>query len=167
MTEHVKSKSQRIGDLLSQVANAVGGTLFICAFAGFIVQIFFRYVIGDPLRWSEEFTMIAFIWTVFWVAAFVVPIREHVSFDVVYDTVSPEMQRAFAIFSMVMVVVAFGILIPYTVEYLDFLTRKKSPVMRLPMHWIYGCYLLFVVGFALKALARLIWLFGPDWRSQI
>ncbi|MDD7970265.1 TRAP transporter small permease [Roseinatronobacter alkalisoli] len=167
MSGHAKSSYQRIGDLLSQVANAVGGLLFITAFVGFIVQIFFRYVIGDPLRWTEEFTMIAFIWTVFWAAAFVVPIREHVSFDVVYDVVSPQTQRIFAVFSMVMVIIAFGILIPHTIEYLDFLTRRKSPVMRLPMHWIYGCYLLFIAGFALKAAARLVHLIGPDWRTHI
>lgn len=167
MTGQEKSSFHRIGDLLTQVANAVGGLLFITAFAGFIIQIFFRYVIGDPLRWTEEFTMIAFIWTVFWAAAFVVPIREHVAFDVVYSAVSPKVQRIFAIFSMVMVIVAFGILIPYTLEYLEFLTRRKSPVMRLPMHWIYSCYLLFVVGFALKAAARLFRLVGPDWRAQI
>ncbi|MFN3663792.1 TRAP transporter small permease [Yoonia sp.] len=167
MTGQVRSSYRRIGDLLSQVANAVGGLLFITAFGGFIVQIFFRYVIGEPLRWTEEFTMIAFIWTVFWVAAFVVPIREHVSFDVVYDVVSPRVRRVFAIFSMVMVIAAFGILIPYTLEYLDFLQRRRSPVMRWPMHWIYGCYLLFVVGFALKAAARLFLLVGPDWRAEI
>lgn len=156
-----------LGRLLSRAAEIVGGGLFLLAFGGFIVQVFFRYVMNDPLRWSEEFVMICFIWTVFWAAAFMVPIREHVSFDVVYDGASPEKRRILSVIAMVAVIIAFGVLVPYTWEYLDFLQRKKSPVLRIQMHWIYGCYLLFVAGFALQASARLIRLFGPDWRTQI
>lgn len=111
--------------------------------------------------------MICFIWTVFWAAAFMVPIRDHVTFDVVYDRASPQKKRALSIIAMLAVIVAFSVLIPYTWEYLDFLQRKKSPVLRIPMHWIYGCYILFIAGFALQASARLILLFRADWRTQI
>ncbi|MBE9637488.1 TRAP transporter small permease [Salipiger mangrovisoli] len=158
---------ETLGRLLSRAADVVGIGLFLAAFAGFIVQIFFRYVMGAPLVWTEEFVMIAFIWTVFWAAAFLVPIREHVTFDVVYDVVSPRVQRAMAIFTMIVALVAFALLFLPTLDYLDFLTRKKSPVLRLPMHWIYGCYLLFVVGLALKMLGRLLRLFGPHWRDAL
>lgn len=160
-------KKWTLGRLLARMAEIVGGGLFLLAFAGFIIQVFFRYVMNDPLRWSEEFVMICFVWTVFWAAAFMVPIREHVSFDVVYDVASPQKRRVLSIIAMIAVIIAFGALVPYTWEYLDFLQRKKSPVLRIHMHWIYGCYLLFVAGFALQACARLYKLFGADWRTQI
>lgn len=162
-----RSEIQIFGRLLLRAAELLGGMMFLAAFSGFIIQIFFRYVMNDPLRWSEEFVMIVFVWTVFWAAAFLVPIREHVSFDVVYDVVRPEVRRVFAVISMIAAVVAFTMLIPPTLDYLDFLTRKKSPVLRLPMHWIYGSYILFVVGFTLKAGVRLIRLLGSGWRDQI
>jgi TRAP-type C4-dicarboxylate transport system permease small subunit len=153
--------------LLKGAADTVGILLFLAAFSGFIVQIFFRYVVGRPIPWTEEFTMIAFIWTVFWSAAFMVRIKEHVSFEVVYDVVSPQAQRVMAIVSMVLLAAAFLILIPHTWDYLEFLMRKRSPVMRLQMHWIYGCYLLFLVNFTIQALWRLRGLFGRDWRAEI
>lgn len=156
-----------VGHLLKRVADWIGVALFLTAFCGFLVQIYYRYVLNNPLQWTEEFTMIAFIWTVFWAAAFLVPIREHVSFEVVYDVVSPRVRRAFSIVSMILVIVAFVILIPATWEYLDFLTRKKSPVLRLPMHLIYGCYLVFLVGFVIQAVARLAALFGRRWTDHI
>ncbi|MGR3804185.1 TRAP transporter small permease [Marinibacterium profundimaris] len=156
----------KTGRLLKQAADWIGVALFLTAFCGFVAQIFYRYALNDPLRWTEEFTMIAFIWTVFWAAAFLVPIREHVSFEVVYDVVSPRTQRLFDIFSMTMLIIAFVLLIPATWDYLDFLTRKKSPVLRLPMHLIYGCYMLFLVGFTIQAVARLVTLFGPRWQEQ-
>lgn len=148
-------------------ADTIGVLLFVVAFSGFIVQIFFRYVMGNPVLWTEEVTMIAFVWTVFWAAAFMVNIREHVTFDVLYEVVTPETRRLLAIFSMVVLIFGFALLIPATWDYLVFLLRKKSAVLRVQMTWIYGCYLLFVVNFTIQAAWRLWLLFSPKWRDQI
>jgi len=153
--------------VLKTVADSIGVGLFTVAFSGFILQVFFRYVLNRPLLWTEEVTMIAFVWTVFWAAAFMVNIREHVTFDLVYDLLSPRTKRVMSIFAMVMTVVAFGLLVPATVDYLEFLLRKKSPVLRLPMTWIYGCYLLFVVNFCIQAVWRIWRLFSPDWQKHV
>lgn len=152
---------------LKRGADAVGVLLFLVAFCGFIIQVFFRYVLNQPLAWTEEATMIAFIWTVFWAAAFMVPVRGHVTFDVVYDVVSPRLRRIFTLCTMALIVIAFTILIPYTLDYLQFLMRKKSSVLRFQMTWIYGCYLLFIVAFAIQAAWRIYRLLRPDWRDEI
>ena len=148
-------------------ADTVGVLLFLAAFCGFIVQVFWRYALNEPLVWTEEFVMICFIWTVFWAAAFMVPVREHVSFDVVYDVVAPQTRRAFCMVSFATIAVAFLWLVPYTWDYLSFLTRKKSPVLRVEMHWVYGCYILFIGAFAIQSIWRLVELFGSNWRAQI
>ena len=153
--------------VLKEGADLIGVLLFTTAFLGFIVQIFFRYVVNRPILWTEEVTMIAFVWTVFWGAAFMVNIREHVSFDVVYEGMTPQVKRIMSIFSMVVLIGCFLLLIPATWDYLEFLLRKKSPVLRVPMTWIYGCYLLFVVNFTIQAAVRLWRLFTPDWGKQI
>lgn len=152
---------------LKKGADFVGILFFLVAFSAFIVQIFSRYLLNAPIRQAEEVAMIAFVWTVFWAAAFMVQIREHVTFDVVYDVVSPRVRRWMLIFAMIMLVVAFVLLIPATWDYLDFLMRRRSPVMRLPMTWIYGCYIVFLVNFTIQALWRLWGLFGSDWRSEV
>lgn len=152
---------------LKIVADSIGVGLFTIAFTGFIVQVFFRYVVNRPILWTEEVTMIAFVWTVFWAAAFIVNIREHVTFDVVYEVMSPKVKRIMAIFSMIVLIGTFLVLIPATWDYLEFLLRKKSPVLRIPMAWIYGCYILFVVNFTIQAALRLWRLFMPGWDKQI
>lgn len=153
--------------ILKEGADLVGVLLFTTAFLGFIVQIFFRYVVNRPILWTEEVTMIAFVWTVFWAAAFMVNIRDHVSFDVVYEVMTPQVKRIMAIFSMVALIATFLLLIPATWDYLEFLLRKRSPVLRISMTWIYGCYLLFVVNFTIQAAVRLWRLLTPDWGKQI
>lgn len=162
-----KNKIRKGLRILKQGADYVGVLLFLSAFSGFIIQVFFRYVLNQPLAWSEEATMIAFIWTVFWAAAFMVPIKDHVSFDVVYDVVSQRTKRVFTIFSMILLFVAFVMLVPRTFDYLDFLLRKKSPVLRIQMTWVYGCYVLFLIAFAIQAAWRLYHLFRSTWRGQI
>ena len=153
--------------LLKEGADLVGVLLFTTAFLGFIVQIFFRYVVNRPILWTEEVTMIAFGWTVFWAAAFMVNIREHVTFDVVYEVMTPQVKRIMAIFSMVVLIGCCVLLVPATWDYLEFLLRKRSPVLRISMTWIYGCYLLFVVNFTIQAAVRLWRLFTPEWGKQI
>lgn len=163
MNENLKS----LFSTLRKLADLLGVLFFVVAFGGFIAQVFMRYVMNRPLAWTEEFVMIAFIWAVFWAAAFMVRIKEHVSFDVLYDVLSDNGRRAFAIFAMVVLLIAFGLLIPHTWDYLTFLTRKNSPVMRLPMEWIYGCYLVFLVSFSAQGLHRLFGLMGRNWRHHI
>lgn len=150
-----------------RAADAVGVLLFVAAFCGFILQVFMRYVMNQPLAWTEEFVMIAFIWAVFWAAAFSIRIKDHVSFDLVYEIIPERGKRASAIFGMVVLVLAFGLLIPFTIDYLGFLTRKNSPVMRLPMEWIYGCYFLFIASLSIQGLHRLFGLMGPNWRDHL
>lgn len=152
---------------LKRGADAVGVLLFLGAFTGFLVQVFFRYVLNQPLAWTEEAVMIAFIWTVFWAGAFMVPIREHVTFDVVYDFAPAKVKRFLALGTMILLVAAFAILVPYTFEYLEFLTRKKSNVLRIRKVWIFSCYLLFLVAFAIQGIYRIYGLLRPDWRDQI
>lgn len=152
---------------LKKGADVVGILFFLVAFLAFIVQIFARYALQSPIPEAEEVAMIAFVWTVFWAAAFMVQIREHVTFDVVYDAVSDATKRWLLVFAMFMLVVAFVLLIPATWDYLQFLVRRRSPVMRIPMVWIYACYILFLVNFTIQALWRLWGLFGPAWTSEI
>ncbi len=156
-----------ISKFLSKLADTIGALLFLTAFSGFIVQVFYRYVLNDPIRWSEELIMIAFIWVVFWAAAFMVPIKSHVTLEVVYDMVPKKTKRIFSLFSMLVIIIAFLLLIPATIDYLDFLTRKKSPVLRIHMHWIYLCYLLFLTGFTIKAGIKVWNLIGPNWKKYI
>ncbi|MGR3663040.1 MAG: TRAP transporter small permease [Paracoccaceae bacterium] len=167
MSPATHSKIRRGLLILKKGADYVGVLLFMSAFCGFIVQVFFRYVLNQPLAWTEEVTMIAFIWTVFWAAAFMVPIKDHVTFDVVYDVVAPRTRRVMTTISMILLLVAFVMLIPRTFDYLDFLLHKKSPVLRIQMTWVYGCYVLFLISFSIQAAWRLYHLFRSTWREQI
>ena len=154
-------------NLLRKGADAVGVLFFLATFAGLILQVFFRYVLNSPVAWSEEYTMIAYMWTVFWSAAFMVRQRDHVSFDIVYDSASPETRRVLALVSLAILVIGFVILLSPTWDYLEFLTRRKTSVLRIPKIWVFGVYMLFLIAFTAQSGWRLRGLLGGRWYAYI
>src|SRR6185369_9766792 len=69
--------------------------LMALMFVSFILQIAFRYVLNRPLGWTEEVTVICWVWVVLWTASFILTDDEEVRFDIVYGAVSPGVRRAF------------------------------------------------------------------------
>ena len=62
------------------VAVALMGLMFV----SFLLQIAFRYVLNQPLGWTEEVTVLCWLWVVLWCAAFVLADRDEIRFDIVY-----------------------------------------------------------------------------------
>ena len=52
-------------------------------FATFIIQIFSRYVLNNPIGWSEEVVITMWLWTVLWGAAFILSEKEEIRFDII------------------------------------------------------------------------------------
>ncbi|MEO6929421.1 MAG: TRAP transporter small permease subunit, partial [Casimicrobiaceae bacterium] len=65
-------------------ADDVAVVLMGLMFLSFLLQIAFRYVLNQPLGWTEEVTVLCWVWVVLWCAAFVVSDREEIRFDIVY-----------------------------------------------------------------------------------
>lgn len=152
---------------LRKGVDLVGVLFFLATFTGIILQVFFRYVLNAPVAWSEEYTMIAYMWTVFWAAAFMVRERDHVSFDIVYDIAPPALRRLMAILGLTILVAAFLIVLAPTWDYLEFLTRRRTSVLRIPKVWVFGVYFAFLVAFAAQSGWRLRGLLGRRWPDYI
>ena len=59
-------------------ADNVAVALLTAMFVSFLLQIFFRYVVNQPLTWTLEANLLAWLWIVFWVSAFLQIGRAHV-----------------------------------------------------------------------------------------
>jgi TRAP-type mannitol/chloroaromatic compound transport system permease small subunit len=42
----------------------------------------------SPLPWTDELAVVLYLWVILWAAAFMVPTREHVVFDLVWNSVA-------------------------------------------------------------------------------
>jgi C4-dicarboxylate transporter DctQ subunit len=139
--------------LTDNVAVALMATMFV----SFLLQIFFRYVLNRPLGWTEEVTVLCWVWVVLWSAAFLLSDAEEVRFDIIYSAVPRGVRRAFVVVSSVALVVLLLISIPATWRYIAFMKREHSAYLHMRFDLLYSIYLLFVVTVIVKHI-RLAWL---------
>ena len=78
---------------LRRAADAVGGLLFLALFGVFLLQIVWRFVLHRPLPWTDEAAVVLYVWVILWAAATVVPQREQVMFDLVWNFAGPRLRR--------------------------------------------------------------------------
>jgi C4-dicarboxylate transporter DctQ subunit len=94
---------------LARRAENVAAAMLAVMFAAFIVQIFFRYVANFPVGWTQELSVILWLWLVLWGAAFVVREREEIRFDIIYGAVGPGARRAMCIITAVALIALYAV----------------------------------------------------------
>jgi TRAP-type C4-dicarboxylate transport system permease small subunit len=138
------------GRMLRKLADHVAVALIATMFVSFLLQIFFRYVLNRPLGWTEEVTVLCWLWVVLWCASLVVADREEVRFDIVYGIVPPRIQRAFTFVSSVALIVLLAWSLPATWKYVVFMKREHSAYLHMRFDALYSIYLLFAVACIVK-----------------
>ena len=137
--------------LLKKAANAVGGGLFIALFLVFLVQITARFGFNKPLPWTDEIAVVLYLWVILWSAALVVPEREHVVFDLVWNSVSYRTRQVMRIAGNLLIGGLALVAIPASWDYVKFMGREGSPVLDVPFSWIFLPFVLLLISLVLRS----------------
>ena len=140
---------------LRRFANAIGGGLFLTLFAVFIIQIGARFGFNQPLPWTDEAAVILYIWVILWAAAFVVPEREHVVFDLVWNSAGPRTRQVMAITGNLLVGGLALAGLPATWDYVHFMRREGTPVLGWSFQWVFFPFVLLLLALVWRS-ARVI-----------
>ncbi len=132
-------------------ADTVGAVMFAAMFVTFLVQIFMRYVVGQPLSWTIEMCGILYVAIVFWGAAFMTTARDHITFSLISDAVAPPVRRAMGLVGAVVLIAAFITALPGTIDYTAFMAGKKTPIMRITYLSVYGLFPVFLAAAVVRA----------------
>jgi TRAP-type C4-dicarboxylate transport system permease small subunit len=124
--------------------------MFVC----FIIQIFFRYVLSDPVGWTEEVIVTTWLWTVLWGASFIVGEAEEIRFDIIYSNISEPARRLCTAATGVTLVLLYGISLPASWRYVSFMKVEHSAYLHVPINLMYSVYIVFVVA----CICRYSWL---------
>jgi TRAP-type C4-dicarboxylate transport system permease small subunit len=151
---------------LRRGAELLCAAMFAVMFGSFVLQIFSRYVLGDPIPWTQEVCSLAYVWVVCFGAASILGEREHVIFGLFYEGAPPGWRRAFAILGTGFVVVVFLAALPGTLDYLDFMGMQRTLSLRLPMSAVFGGFGLFMVLVIVIGIVRIVRLLGRDWQQE-
>ena len=132
-------------------ANVIGGALFLTMFIVFIVQIAARAVFNKPLPWTDEAAEILYVWVILWACAVVVPEREHVVFDLVWNSVGRRARQVMQIMGHTLIGGLALAGLPASWDYVHFMARESSPVLSVPFMWIYLPFVLLLAALVVRS----------------
>lgn len=141
---------------LKTAADAIGGGLFLTLFIVFIIQITARFGFNKPLTWTDEAAVILYLWVILWAAAVVVPEREHVVFDLLWNSAGRRTRQVMRITGNLLIGGLALIGLPASWDYVHFMARENSPVLDIPLMWVYLPFVLLLAALVLRS-AWAIW----------
>lgn len=118
---------------------------FSLMFVLFIVSVFYRYFLNNPLTWPFELTVLCFIWTAVLAATYARRTHSHVKFTLFYDRQSPRRQALTRITGNMLIAVVFLISLYPSFDYVQFMAFQKTTVLRIPFNIAYSPYVVFLV----------------------
>ena len=137
---------------LKRGADAVGTALFALLFLTFLVQITARFGFNKPLPWTDELAVILYVWVILWAAALMVPAREHVVFDLLYNACGRRTRRAMRLLGCGLVggLAAWGL--PGAWDYVNFMAREGTPVLGWSFRWVFMPFVLLLAALVVRSL---------------
>jgi len=136
---------------LKKAANAIGGGLFLTLFIVFLIQIAARFGFSKPLAWTDEAAVILYIWVILWSAAAVVPEREHVVFDLIWNSVGHRARQVMQIAGNLLIGGLALAGLPASWDYVHFMSRESSPVLSISMMWVFMPFVLLMVALVIRS----------------
>ena len=135
-----------------KAANAVGGGLFLTLFIVFVIQVTARFAFNKPMAWTDEAAVVLYVWVILWAAAVVVPEREHVVFDLVWNSVNRRTRQVMRIVGNLMIGGLALCGIPACWDYVHFMAREGTPVLGVSFMWVFLPFVLLLMALVVRSV---------------
>jgi TRAP-type C4-dicarboxylate transport system permease small subunit len=139
-----------------KTANLIGGGLFLTLFIVFVIQVTARFGFNKPMAWTDEAAVILYVWAILWAAAFVVPEKEHVVFDLLWNSVSKRARQVMQIVGNLLIGGLALCGIPASWDYVHFMAREGTPVLGVSFMWVFLPFVLLLAALVVRS-AWAIW----------
>lgn len=106
--------------------------------ATIMLQVFCRFVLGNPLSWSEELARYAFVWITFLGAAVAYRHGGHIVVDTVVVLLPRRLQAALAWIVDALMVVALVVLLVQGMNIVEVNSNVEATMLEIPMSWVYA-----------------------------
>ena len=142
--------------LLSAALDALGVLAFACVFGAINLQVFMRYVVHQPVSWSEEFPTLAFAVAVLWAAAVTLRAADHIVFDLLADALPRTLQFLVMALACALVAAIFAVAFPAIVDLALYMKVLSSPILRIRYDFVFGFFAFFIGMVALRSAAATV-----------
>ncbi len=137
---------------VQRISIAIASTGFVVVTGAFLWTVLCRYLLGSPSTIGEELAITVYLWVVMIGASLAIDLKDHVAFDLLTALLPPRVSAAAVALGALICGALLAITLPQTVDYIAFLWREKTPVMRIPLNWLYLCFAVMQASIALKLL---------------
>ncbi|WP_319416898.1 TRAP transporter small permease subunit [Marispirochaeta aestuarii] len=128
---------------------------FVMLFCAFLLNVFFRYIVGSPQNWTFEFSVNSFVVVGLLGGCIAYRKEDHVVFDLVYSRLSLKGQNILRMISYTIIIVAFSIALPPSILYLWKLRTFVTPIMKIPVSIFFSSFPLLLFSTVLRSIYRL------------
>ena len=123
---------KQIGRRLTNADNLLASIALVLIITVSVVGVFMRFIVGEPLQWTEEITLALFVWFTFLGASVVVKEDGHVSIDFFVSRLSPSLQRlAFWFRTAVVLGLNIFVFVYLGIQLTMLAADKITPVLRI------------------------------------
>lgn len=138
---------------LSRICEWLSATMFAALFLTFVAQVFWRYVLRDPLVWTLEVAGILFVTLSLFTAATQMKLREHVALDLAVDLLPHRLAGAVRAVSLLLFAAIMLLSIPDTVRVLEWMYRERTFAIKFNLGHLFVLMIFFVLIYAVRAVA--------------
>lgn len=111
--------------------------LFFLMVITVFLQVIFRFVVDQPLAWTEELSRYLLIWLTFLGTGYGVSVKAHPSIELLFEKAGGLMKRGLLVLSTVLILFFFWQIIVNSFEFIGRSMTQTSPVLQLPMGLVY------------------------------
>jgi TRAP-type C4-dicarboxylate transport system permease small subunit len=113
---------------------------FVSVMTGVVfLQVLYRYILTQPLHWSEELARYLFVWLSILGATLGVQKRGHFGLEIFFRMLPQKMRRSVGFLILLLVGALVVVILVSGVELVEKTASQESPAMGIPMSWAYAC----------------------------
>ena len=153
---------KRVGDQFEELVACIALAAVVLAVSWGVVT---RYITAQPAAWASEVATLAFAWVVFFGATACIKYRLHPSIDMLVTRLPGALQIGVRWFNHALVLGFCAFMAWFGTRFAIDAWSNPSPVLRLPLTWLYGpvafCFALMALRY-LQVLAGRVWHIEED-----
>ncbi len=143
----------RFDDILAKVEAAVLIGLVSIMTVVVFLQVVYRYVLTQPLHWSEELARYLFVWLSILGATLGVQKQGHFGLEIFFRMFPKQGQWLMRLLIHLLMGSVILVLLVYGITLVEKTALQESPAMGIPMSWAYACL---PVGATLMAIHLMV-----------
>ncbi|HAN80901.1 MAG TPA: hypothetical protein DCQ47_05555 [Gammaproteobacteria bacterium] len=146
------NKTRHWHSRLTQACECLSAIMFATLFLTFVAQVFWRYVLRDPLVWTLEVSGILFVTLSLFTAATQMSLREHVALDLLLDALPKKLSAWLRAFSLLLFAGIMFYSIPDTIRVLEWMYQERTFAIKFNLGHLFLLMIAFVFIYAGRAI---------------